>query len=125
MNSLIELKVYLINKYLNKDYRLDDTTVKTVNGEKTEYFYINNLLFRSIENSLKVYEPLLLLGTTKDIEDTLNHFKRVVKEWNKNEKKYQDKETNIFIKDYSVDINEIDNLVLNLINDSLKGKLWK
>jgi len=123
MNSLIELKVYLINKYLNKDYRLDDTTVKTVNGEKTEYFYINNLLFRSIENSLKVYEPLLLLGTTKDIEDTLNHFKRVVKEWNMNEKKYQDKDTNIFIKDYSVDINEIDNLVLNLINDSLKGKL--
>lgn len=121
MKSLIELKVYLINKYLNKDYRLDDTTAHVLGGEKIEYHYLNNLLFKGIENSLKMYEPLLLIGTTKEIKSKLSMYQDVVDKWNINESKYNKMNIDIFVKDFNIDVNEIDNIVLNLINNSLKG----
>ena len=121
MKSLLEIKVFLINKYLNKDYRLDDTTTSVLGGEKIEYYYFNNLLFKAIENSLKIYEPLLLLGTTKKIENKLNQYKDTLSKWNFYEKKYNEKNIKSFVRDYNVDINEIDNIVLTLINNSLKG----
>ena len=90
-------------------------------GEKIEYYYLNNILFKAIENSLKMYEPLLLLGTTKTIENKLNHYMNIVKKWNLYEKKYNEKYIESFIRDYNIDIYEIDNAVLTLINNSLKG----
>lgn len=122
MKSLIEVKVYLINKYLNQDYRLDDTTAQVLGGEKTEYYYLNSLLFQAIEKSLKLYEPLLLLGTTESIEKKISYFKEVVEKWNENESKYNEKYVEDFVRDYHIDTTEIDNILLTLINNSLRSK---
>nr|WP_321267761.1 hypothetical protein [uncultured Sulfurimonas sp.] len=122
MKSLIELKVYLINKYLNKDYRLDDITAQVLGGEKIEYYYLNSLLFQAIEKSLKVYEPLLLLGTTESIEKKINYLKEIVEKWNENESKYNEKYIEDFVKDYHIETTEIDNMILTLINNSLRSK---
>ena len=118
--SLVEIKVYLINKYLNKDYRVDDTTIRTVNGEKIEYILINNLVFRGLEKALEYYQIFELLGTTKSIQRQLFLIQEISNKWNDEEAKYSDKDTDIFIKDYNIDINEIDNLLLMLVNNSLK-----
>ena len=118
--SLVEIKVYLINKYINKDYRLDDTTTHTVNGEKIEYILINNLIFRGLEKALEYYQIFELLGTTQNIQRQLFLIQEISNKWNDEEAKYSDKDTDIFIKDYNIDINEIDNLLLMLVNNSLK-----
>lgn len=118
--SLIETKVYLINKYINKNYRLVDTTTHTVNGEKIEYLLVNNLIFRSLEKALEYYKIFELLGTTQSIQRQLFLIQEVSNKWNEQEAKYSDKDTDIFILDYNVDINEIDNLLLILVNNSLK-----
>ncbi len=118
--SLIETKVYLINKYINKDYRVDDTTTRTVNGEKIEYILINNLIFRGLEKALEYYQIFELLGTTQNIQRQLFLIQEISNKWNDEEAKYSDKDTDIFIKDYNIDINEIDNLLLMLVNNSLK-----
>ena len=118
--SLIETKVYLINKYINKDYRVDDTTTRTVNGEKIEYILINNLIFRGLEKALEYYQIFELLGTTQNIQRQLFLIQEISNKWNDEEAKYSDKQTDIFIKDYNIDINEIDNMLLMLVNDSLK-----
>ena len=118
--SLVEIKVYLINKYLNKDYRVDDTTIRTVNGEKIEYILINNLIFRGLEKALEYYQIFELLGTTQNIQRQLFLIQEISNKWNDEEAKYSDKDTDIFIKDYNIDINEIDNMLLMLVNDSLK-----
>ena len=118
--SLVEIKVYLINKYLNKDYRVDDTTIRTVNGEKIEYILINNLIFRGLEKALEYYQIFELLGTTQNIQRQLFLIQEISNKWNDEEAKYSDKDTDIFIKDYNIDINEIDNLLLMLVNNSLK-----
>ena len=118
--SLVEIKVYLINKYLNKDYRVDDTTTQTFNGEKIEYILINNLVFRGLEKALEYYQIFELLGTTKSIQRQLFLIQEISNKWNDEEAKYSDKQTDIFIKDYHIDINEIDSLLLMLVNNSLK-----
>lgn len=118
--SLIETKVYLINKYINKDYRVDDTTTRTVNGEKIEYILINNLIFRGLEKALEYYQIFELLGTTQNIQRQLFLIQEISNKWNNQEAKYSDKQTDTFIKDYHIDINEIDNLLLMLVNNSLK-----
>ena len=118
--SLVEIKVYLINKYLNKDYRVDDTTTQTFNGEKIEYILINNLIFRGLEKALEYYQIFELLGTTQNIQRQLFLIQEISNKWNDEEAKYSDKDTDIFIKDYNIDINEIDNMLLMLVNDSLK-----
>lgn len=118
--SLVEIKVYLINKYLNKDYRVDDTTTQTFNGEKIEYILINNLIFRGLEKALEYYQIFELLGTTQNIQRQLFLIQEISNKWNDEEAKYSDKQTDIFIKDYNIDINEIDNMLLMLVNDSLK-----
>ena len=118
MNSLIEVKVYLVNKYLNKYYRLDDTHMKAVGAEKIEYFSINNILFRSIEKAIFLYRPLLIMGMEEKKEKLLRQYIEILNNWNKNEKRYNDKETDTFIKDYNIDLEEVDNIILKMVSDS-------
>jgi len=115
--SIIEYKVKLINQYLNKDYSLDDTTTKTISGEKVEYFYIDEILINSIEKSLMFYEPLLIMGTTEKIENRIDQLKDSIKKF----KKTEDIEIDNFIKNYEIDIRKIEKDILYLVNQYLKS----
>lgn len=121
MNDLDDLKVYLINKYLNVDYSHNDLIVKMVNSEKFEYFYINNIMFRSIEKAIALYKPLLIIGCRKEKEVLLKSYLEVLKDWNENEKKYNDSDTDNFIIDYNIDLKEIDNIVLKMVSNSFSN----
>jgi len=114
--SIIEYKVKLINKYLNKYYTLDDAIARTIVGEKIEYFYLDEILINSIEKALQLYEPLLILGTTKKIETKINTLKEAISKY----KKTKSSEIDNFIKDYEIDIKQIENDVLLIINRYLK-----
>jgi len=122
MGTLTEVKVYLINKYFNKDYSLFDTTVQKTKKEPYEYIFLTKLLFTSIEKNLELYDPLLVLGTNQDLKEKIEMYNILIREWNENEKSHS-KElmgfTN-FVKDYNIDIQEIDNIILKLLNEDLK-----
>lgn len=120
MDSLIELKVKLINQYLNKDYKYDDTHIRTITGEKIEYFYFNDILFNSIEKSLHFYEPLLLFDSNPVLETKINDIKKIVSSWFKDNKEYKEKDVSIFIEDYKINISEIDSEVMFIVNEYMK-----
>lgn len=118
MTSLIEAKVYLIQKYLNKDYTLFDTTVKSVTSHKQEYPFIDELLMQGLEKSLEMYEPLLLMGTTKEIQVKILLYKDTFKKSKKENNRYLNKKKiKAFVKDYNIDLKEIDNISLKLMSD--------
>ena len=117
MKDFDEVKLYLIGKYLNKEFTMFDLTVKSVNSKKFEHFNLDDVLFRSIEKSLKVYEPLSLLGMSKESEELLSEYNRLLNTWKSNEN-YNEKKTDEFIKEYDIDTQEIDGIVLELVSDS-------
>lgn len=124
MKSLIELKIEIINKYLDKDYRLDETIIKSINNEKIEDYYIDYILFQSVEKSLFMFKLMLLLGTNEEIQNELFLMKKEVNEFFNYEKRDK-KLVQRFIKDYNVDTDEIYCQVLQIITHSLKSKIIK
>lgn len=122
-DTLLEIKLYLCKKYFNSQWNYDTLTTQTTKRQPTEFYSIDNLLFESIEKSLNHFKPLLFLSTNEDLKEKISMYELTIKKWKENEKgKETIKELNNFIKDYSIDIEEIDNIILKLLNDDLRVK---
>lgn len=117
--GILELKVYLVQKYLNKDYRLDDTTVKSIDGQKVEYYYLDELLFRSIDKSLDLFEPMLVFGANKLFRDYFLDMRETIFKYFEN---YSTPINTLleFEKDFGIDIEEINQECLKLVNATLQ-----
>ena len=112
-----------LSKYLKKDFSLFDMTVLATDTKKMEFTYIEIIIFRSIEKAIVNYEPLLFLGCPTETREKINKYKNILDKWNKDEvSKNRNVATDNFIKDYKVDIQEIDNHVLKIISKSFEEK---
>lgn len=116
MNTLNDLRKYLYRAYFNNN---DPLLVmeKTVNGKKIEMGYIDNLVMLAIKKHIPNYEMLALFGDTR-IDKKIKELNVLVEEYISFH--IQEKHLKSFIKDYEVDLNEIDLLTLQLVNDYMK-----
>lgn len=119
MKNIIELKVKLINQYLNKDYKMFDTTVQGQKSQKVEYIYFDYLIMKGIEYSIGLYEPLLLIGTSKEVKEYISKMKDTLKRYFE----YKIREVTIteFINDYNIDINDINCECLKIVTYNLQN----
>jgi len=114
LNSLIQ---HLYKEYFNNN---DPLTIieKCLFGKKFEMTYIDYIVINSFKKHLPTFEVLALFGDKK-IETKINKIKSLIEEYltyNMSEKKIKG-----FVKDYDVDLNEIDLLTLKLMTNYMKN----
>lgn len=118
MDALNPLKIHMINKYLGYEYKLFDLTARSDKATKMEFTYINNIIFKSLKKNLSFFTPLALFGSlNKTQEELINKLNTSINKWEQFEyTNNQAKQTDLFIKNYEVDIQEVENYIYTVLS---------
>jgi len=117
-----EIKLYLIQKYVNKNISPNVFIEDHLGANKIEYSLIDLLLMLSLEKVMVFYEPLLIFGCDKETEKKINMFLKIIENFKKTDM-YKNKDSAVtkgLIKQFEFDIKEIDELVLKKVSDTIK-----
>jgi len=118
ISDLNDLKVYVVKKYVNKNYSHIELNSKGLKQNKIEYALIDRLILYSMVEAYKIFQPLIIMSSDEKIHNYLTVWGEIV------DKALvyplMDKPVIDFISDYSVDTAEIYSIVLGLINHGLK-----
>jgi hypothetical protein len=122
--SIVDIKVYLINKYFNKDFTKFDELVshKTIKDNKIEFINLTNVIFKSIKDNLFYFESLLIFNYNDKLDLELKSIKKVIKKMENRNKSYTTNLSN-FINNYKIDMKEVDSLTLLLLSKKLNKGL--
>lgn len=118
MNNLTDLLSYLYSKYLNNSDPLP-VIEKSPTGKKSDMIYIDHLVIKSIQKSLKDYNILFTLGDT-NIGQKINDLTTILGSYINNSI-CSEEELKEFKKEYNIDISEINNLTFQLVNNYMRG----
>lgn len=117
MKDLHTIIQNLYKEYLNNNDPLM-VIEKCLFGKKFEMTYLDYIVINSLKKHLPTFEVLALFGDKK-VEKKVNRIKSSIEEYltyNSSEKKIKS-----FVKDYDVDLNEIDLLTLKLMTNYMKN----
>lgn len=114
--------LHTLNQYLYKEYFNNNDPLMVIEkclfGKKFEMTYLDYIVIKSFKKHLPTFEVLVLFGDKK-VEKKVNIIKSSIEKYltyNNSEKKI-----NGFVKDYDVDLNEIDLLTLKLMTNYMKN----